>query len=372
MTLPPASGARILVIDDERACRKLVCQALTRHGMEVMTAENGQSGVELARSQFPDLILCDVNMEGGDGYMALEALRQDPATAMIPFILMTGLADRSGMRRGMELGADDYLSKPFTVPELLGAVSARLTKHRIQMNLADERLEDLRSHLSTMLPHELNTPLAGILGAGEMLQETPGLPPNEIAELGKMMVASAQRLQKLIGKYLLYAQAELWRSDPAQPARLQSQRTGVNARMVRQCLEPLAAEMERAADLELRVDDAQATISSDLLGRIMRELVENAFKFSAPGSPVVLAITGKSDGMHLAVSDRGRGLSREAIARIGAYMQFERKVYEQQGAGLGLAIVKQLAELHGGRIQVVSEPGIGTTVEVHLPGGATG
>src|ERR1043166_3050472 len=100
---------RILVIDDEQWLREMVHMALEQKGFEVVEAENGAVGVDVARKVLPDLILCDVNMDKMDGYLALSSLRSEPATAPIPFILMNGLADNAGMRHGMELGADDYL-----------------------------------------------------------------------------------------------------------------------------------------------------------------------------------------------------------------------------------------------------------------------
>ena len=95
---------KILVIDDEEWLREMMLLALRQRGFEVIEAENGATGIEKARKELPDLILCDVNMEKVDGYLALSSLRGDPATAAIPFILMTGLADNAGMRHGMELG----------------------------------------------------------------------------------------------------------------------------------------------------------------------------------------------------------------------------------------------------------------------------
>ena len=95
---------------------------LAPKGYEVIEAENGEVGIEKARKILPDLVLCDVNMEKVDGYLTLSSLRSEPVTAAIPFILMTGLADNAGMRHGMELGADDYLPKPFTIEALYAAV----------------------------------------------------------------------------------------------------------------------------------------------------------------------------------------------------------------------------------------------------------
>ena len=97
---------KILIIDDEEWLREMVNMALCQKGFEVIEAENGGAGIEIARKELPDLILCDVNMEKVNGYATLSSLRESPATASIPFILMTGLADNAGMRHGMELGAD--------------------------------------------------------------------------------------------------------------------------------------------------------------------------------------------------------------------------------------------------------------------------
>ena len=100
---------RILVIDDEEWLREMVHMALAQKGFDVIEAENGAVGIDKARKELPDLILCDVNMEKVDGYLTLSSLRNEPTTAAIPFILMTGRVDNAGMRHGMELGADDYL-----------------------------------------------------------------------------------------------------------------------------------------------------------------------------------------------------------------------------------------------------------------------
>ncbi len=117
---------KILIIDDEESLREVIHIALKQRGFEVIEAANGFEGVEKARKELPDLILCDINMEKMDGYLTLTLLRNEAPTAAIPFILMTGLADNTSMRHGMELGADDYLSKPFTIGALYAAVEMHL------------------------------------------------------------------------------------------------------------------------------------------------------------------------------------------------------------------------------------------------------
>src|SRR5262249_1013569 len=159
---------------------------------------DGRSGVELARSELPDLIICDVNMDRMDGYQALASLREAPATASIPFILMTGMADQAGMRQGMELGADDYLPKPFSIEARYASVDSRVKKVDLVRQQAEEKLADLRDNISLMLPHELRTPLNGILGLADILaQDATTLPSEELAQIGVMIRDAGKRLERL-------------------------------------------------------------------------------------------------------------------------------------------------------------------------------
>src|SRR6266571_2869199 len=206
---------KILVIDDEAWLREMVQMALRQRDYEVIEAENGAVGLEKARKDLPDLILCDVNMGKMDGYATLSSLRNEATTATIPFILMTGLADNAGMRHGMELGADDYLPKPFTIDALYAAVEARLKKVQTVRKEAEKKLADLRDNISMMLPHELRTPLNGILAYGEILAtDSATLPASEVAEMGQVIHDSGKRLERLIENFLIYAQLELLGTDP--------------------------------------------------------------------------------------------------------------------------------------------------------------
>src|SRR6185295_14177839 len=182
---------KILIIDDEEWLREMMLLALRQREFEVIEAENGERGIEIARKELPDLILCDVNMEKLDGYLTLSSLRSEPATASVPFILMTGLADHAGMRHGMELGADDYLPKPFSIEALYAAVDARLKKVQTVREEAEKKLSDLRDNISLMLPHELRTPLNGILAYGEILaSDAATLSASEVAEMGQVIYNS--------------------------------------------------------------------------------------------------------------------------------------------------------------------------------------
>lgn len=363
-----AKMQRILVIDDEEIFRQATACALQRKGFETHEASDGQEGAEAARRLLPDLIICDVNMDRMDGYALLEDLRQEPSTAAIPFILMTGMGDATSMRRGMNLGADDYLQKPFTAPQLFSAVEARLKQRQALRNQAEKKLADLRANLSLALPHEMITPLNGVFGLAQILSsDAESLTPAEVAEFGSSILQSAERLHRTVQNFLLYGQLELKASDPGSIAQMREKRTEQARILVETRARHVAGNLQRSEDLQLEVSDACVCLAQDLFTKLVDELAGNAFKFSPPGTPVRVTASLTEGQYALAVSDRGPGMSAEQIAAVGAYTQFDRNTREQQGSGLGLAIARRIVELHGGYFNIQSTEGAGTTVSATLP-----
>jgi signal transduction histidine kinase len=375
---------KILVIDDEAMFREATACALQRKGFETVEAADGIEGAETARRLLPDLIICDVNMDRMDGYTLLEALRQEPATAAIPFILMTGMGDVDSMRRGMNLGADDYLAKPFTAPQLFSAVEARLKKSQFLRQNAEKKLSDLRANLSLALPHEMITPLNGIFGLAQILSsEAESLTPAEVADFGTSILQSAERLHRTVQNFLLFGQLEMQASDPQTMSVLREKQTAMVRQLVETRARHFAETATRAADLQLEsgsvngiehssennslplTDPKSVNVAQDLFTKLVDELIDNAFKFSSAGTAVRVVSSFGSGEYTLSIADRGQGMDAAQVAGIGAYSQFNRKSNEQQGAGLGLAIARRIVELHGGQFGIQSEPG--ATVTVKLP-----
>ncbi|MBE9228809.1 response regulator [Phormidium sp. LEGE 05292] len=359
---------KILLIEDEEAIRENILELLNLENFEAIAVENGSKGVQLAKEKKPDLIICDVSMPELDGYGVLQALRSEPATAMIPFIFLTALADKANNRKGMELGADDYLTKPCRPIELLNAIETRLKKQANINQQQSKKLEELRSSITFSLPHELRTPLNGILGFSELLlTEIDTLDPDEIKEMVQQIQTSGKRLYRLIQNFLLYAELELISTNSERIKALQNSQTDHVASLISQQATQQAQRSQRQADLHLQLEDTQLNISPIRLQKMIEELVDNACKFSIPGTTINLVSEVINNSFILSVSDKGRGMKPEQIANLGAYMQFERKLYEQQGSGLGLVIVKRIAELHRGSLTIESIPDQQTTVRVILP-----
>jgi len=361
--------SKILVIDDESWLREMIRLALEQQGFEVIEAVNSTDGDAKARKFLPDLILCDVNMDkAGSGYTTLTKLRENAATAAIPFILMTGMADSAGMRHGMELGADDYLPKPFKVDELYAAVHARLRKVKTVRDDAERKLTTLRTHISMMMPHELRTPLNGIISNAELLVTSAAtLGTATITEMGQEICKSGLRLERLIENFLFYARLEMVATDADSVIALRSAKTTSPTTTVHAVASAQAETAGRLPDLKLDLAETSLSMAEDYFKKIVAELVQNAFKFSEPGTAVHVSLKTTGEEVEFCVHDHGRGLSTEHIRRIDAYVQFERKMADQEGLGLGLAIAKKLAELHGGRLAIASNKETGTTVIVKLP-----
>lgn len=180
---------KILVIEDENPVLTNILEILESGGFQAIGAENGSLGVQKALEHIPDLILCDIMMPVMDGHGVLAQLRSQPATAMIPFVFLTAKADKNDMREGMNLGADDYITKPFRRKELLEAVNIRLERRAAVMEqYASERqraeglqakmqdllqLSETKEGLLMKLIEDLSNPLSKINLAIRMLRDTP-------------------------------------------------------------------------------------------------------------------------------------------------------------------------------------------------------
>jgi signal transduction histidine kinase len=361
--------SKILVIDDEEWLRQMIFMALKQRGHDVTEAGSGEAGLTAAKNDLPDLVLCDVNMRPTDGYATLKAIRETSSTASVPFILMTGAADNAGMRQGMELGADDYLPKPFTIDGLYAAVDARLKKVQTVRAEAEKKLADLRDNISLMLPHELRTPLNGILAYGDILKsDAAQLQPAEIAEMGQVIADSGMRLQRLIENFLIYAQIEIIETDALKVNSLRTGRSPHPENLIKSHATQQAQQANRPADIAFAtIADVPVCISEKYLSKIVDEILHNAFKFSEAGKTVTVGFAVTDKFASLTVSDSGRGMDADHMQKIGALMQFERKLHEQQGLGLGLTICQRLAQIHGGSLTIQSTKGSGTTVTVKIP-----
>jgi two-component system sensor histidine kinase/response regulator len=354
----------ILLIDDCQQVRTAFRMALRTNGYHVIEAESGAAGLEMARQHLPDLILSDIHMPGGDGSSLLRQIRRDSMLKSSQVVLMTGRPDLVTPRKGMEDGADDFLVKPIGLESLLNCVKARLSRASINWRVEDQMLAQLRSWVPPQLPHEFFTPLAGIIGLSELLcDDFATLTLEEVSEMHNHVRQSALRLHRTLRNYLLILDLQTISPQPMPPLLScreveQSIRAGVDQ----------ALRMNRRQeDISVRVEAREISVKAGDLSHIVEELVDNACKFSRQETPVNVEL--RADGK-LIITDRGRGLTAEEIGRIGAFQQFDRHKFEQQGLGLGLVLVQKIMILCKAEFSMESQPGEGSQVQIAFRSGS--
>ncbi len=358
----------ILVIEDEPDVREILIDILDAEGFEVAGAENGAAGIELAAQIHPDLILCDVMMPKVDGLGVLETLRQQETTATTPFIFLTAKATKDNVREGMNLGADDYVTKPFTRQELLAAIATRLQRRDTFAEQSRAQLEELRQVMTLTLPHEFHTPLNGIIASSQyVLDDLDDIEKDELQEFMQHINTSGRRLYRLVQNFLLRTELTVLAQDEQKLAMLRSLTLDQPAKVIHKAIQDHLRQNNwegRAEDLDFKLADATVKIAETGLQKIAVELVDNGIKFSAPGSAVLVSGQVEGSCYCLTVTDHGEGMGADQVARVGAYQQFERRDREQQGTGLGLSLVQQLVALYGAQLHIKSDPGAGTIVQV--------
>jgi len=360
----------ILIIEDEAEIRQDLALTLKLNDYDVIAGENGKEGLLLARKHSPDLIISDIMMPEKDGYEVLEELQQLPDTSTIPFLFLTAKTSKDDHRLSMKLGADDFISKPYDIDDLLASVKTRLKKTKQVESKAERKFDTLRESLSRSIPHELRTPLNLIMGLSEYLEKNfENTPKEEIKEMINNIYVESKRLNRFVENYIYFANLEISASSKDEVDGFRNQKTQLANSVIKDIVYFMAGNSGRSLDVNFNLEDADINIPYDHFAKVITEVTDNCFKFSERGTPVNI-ISKKLNGHYeVEFEDFGRGMTKKEIDNIGAYMQFGRKIYEQQGNGLGIAISKRIIELHNGEFSIHSEPDNFTKVRMMFPCG---
>lgn len=361
----------ILVIEDDESLLLFIDKFLTIQGFKVLTADQGKIGLELATNHLPDLIICDICMPDLNGYEVIKEIRKNPRTEAIPFIFLTGINSPKNLREGMNLGADDYLTKPFTKENLFKAINTRLEKKKVVENHSQEPLNILRYNLTTAFPHEFRTPLQNIILATDYLEIIASSPPIESADLEEIVEIlreSSQRLLTLSQKFLFYSSLESKILDKKNNQDLiVSSKLSSLVNIIKSVGKKQAQIYQRIEDLQYEIEEGSLAIQEDLFRALLTEIIDNSLKFSSLETPIIIRGHSENKCYELTITNKGRGFLPDQLKNIGAYIQFDRQKYEQQGSGLGLAITKKIIEIYQGNLQIKSIPNEITTIIIKLP-----
>jgi signal transduction histidine kinase len=360
----PAGGHTIQIIEDDAPLAAALAAGLETHGFRVLHAASATAGWEQAQKHRPDLILCDINMPGKNGYRLLQELRADPQLAACQFVFMTGNSTYAHPRTGMELGADDFLLKPFSLDTLVSCITARLHRADATRHGEDRLLRELRASLRAILPHEFFTPLTGIIGFAELLEEEmASIDRAKARVIVRDILRSGQRLHRTLRNYL----AVLGLDSEKSAALVRRLPAAHVTDLINRGAHLAASRYGRGADLILRTAGAPLTGAPSDLTMLVEELTDNAFNFSTEGTSVCVRTLSTDGQLWLTVSDSGRGMTPQQLMLLGTFRQFDRKEFEQQGLGLGLSVAQKAVRRMGGELRLSSSPGRGTTCTVILP-----
>lgn len=363
---------KVLVIEDETSVRQSLVELLSSEGFLPIEAQDGEEGARLAWETLPDIILCDINMPKLDGYGVLSRICRDPATVTIPFIFISARTEREDLRRGMNLGADDYIMKPFSIDDVLHAIQTRLEKRALIESQAEKKLVELRNNVRFSLPGDMLTPLSIILSLSELLsdrQELGQVDLSQIYGMGQEIHRAAALLLETIQNYRLYADLEMIQNDASRLRVLHDSRLFSAWMVISEIAILKARQVRREEDLRLNLQDTPLKISEIYLQKIVEELLNNAFKFSPGGSIVEIygEVQKERQQYLLKVTDHGRGMSPEQAAILEGRLQQGVQTSDRVTSGIGLAIVKRLADMHLGSFSIQSMPGQWTTIVVRIP-----
>lgn len=344
--------SKVLLIDDERSVLLSVSKILERHGFQVERAASGEEGLALTDRFKPDVVVTDLAMPGMSGFDVIAQLRARDDLKLLPVIVITGHLARESMRRGMDLGADDFITKPFTDEELIHSLRARLEKKAL--------LDELDAFAHTVA-HDLRSPLGTLTGRIQLAQMMMKTGDSEkVAHNLDALQQGAQRLINIVDEMLLLAGL---RRDQAAPMPVDC------AEVMNEALLRIESVL-RESQASVRLPHHWPTVVgfSPWLVHVWTNLLSNAAKYggSPPRIEVTAALTADRTHARFAVRDHGPGL--DAAAQATVFSPFtEVALRRARGHGIGLSIVRRIIAKHHGRIGVESAPGQGATFWFELP-----
>lgn len=361
---------KILVVDDVVSNVLLLKILLTNEGFQVCTANNGEECVKMAKSDNPDLILLDVMMPGISGFDTAVILKKDPETAEIPIIFLTALNNPSELVHGFQVGANDFLTKPFNKEELVMRVM-----HQIQLVAAKRIIikqnEELKRTISnrdkmySVIAHDLRSPMASIrmvlnLAVNAIQPEVVG---TEIFELLDKANKESEETHNLLDNLLKWTKSQTGRMNVVyQDFDLNDMIPGVvdifvmiaDTKKIRLDYTPCKEKLVVRAD-------------NDMLKTVVRNFMSNAIKFSPEGSVIEITAERENNFAKINIRDHGVGIAQERIDELFQKGETTYGTSGEEGSGLGLQLCADFARKNGGDVRVESVLGEGSMFSVLVP-----
>ncbi|HAM82418.1 hybrid sensor histidine kinase/response regulator [Butyricimonas virosa] len=383
MKINPAEY-KILVVDDVQSNVLLLKALLGREGFGIVYAMNGTEALEKVKSEHPDLILLDVMMPDMDGFEVAGHLKVEPEQAEIPIIFLTALNDSASVVKGFQLGANDFISKPFRREELLIRVEHQLSlvdARRVILRQTEELRKTIagRDKLYSVIAHDLRSPMASIkmLCNTIMMSIDPQTVPGDVFEMLEMTNKTAEEVFSLLDNLLKWTKSQLGKlSNVPQPIDMVGLVDGVI-----EVFKPIAESKLISLELDSEVEFINVIVDIEMIKSVVRNLISNAIKFSHKNTVVMVHVKvqdvmdenkteeGNGKEVLVTVSDRGCGIKNEDQGKLlneaTHFTTFGTN--SEEGSGLGLLLCKDFVSKNHGRLWFTSEEGVGSNFNFTIP-----
>ncbi len=345
----------ILIVDDNLDNVNLLDKVLKKSGYQTLKGYNGEEAVELARQESPNLILLDIMMPIMDGFTACKIIKQDESTRNIPILMLTAKQEISDKVKGLEIGADDYITKPFHLQELLARIKSRLKlTHEHHQTVSRERRK-AQDQMVEGVEHEIRNPVVSIGGfARRILDELPE--DDRKKEYAKIIIKEAERLERMVKES--GALQDLATGD--------KENLDIHLLIDEALTQTTTLRKQHKVAIERNYDHTLPSlhINHDNMLIAFIQLINNGLETIDDGGKLTIrtAFDGPSN-LIIEITDDGRGIKSQDLERIFDPF-FTNKM---SGAGMGLPLTRKIIDHHHGTISVESQPGKGTRVTVILP-----
>ena len=347
---------RILIVDDDKQSRMLLSIRMETDGYETDCAGDGVEALEKLAGPLPDLILLDLIMPRMNGYQLLKELKDKERTRYIPVLMITGMANTDEKIRGLELGAEDFITKPYNMFEVSARIKSFLRNRGLQSRLRETEKMAAFGEIVDGIAHELRNPLAAIGGLARRLS-SGRVEKGREEEYAKKILASVERIESMVQ-----------RISDFKEVLVQERAHGELNDVLRSALEEVKPGLGKAG-IELTVEFAEEMPFLDMdaasLKIAFKNILQNSIEaIDGEGWIKVRTLLKKDEGvMALTISDSGRGMDDAFIEKVFDPFQSSK----MSGAGLGLTISSRVVHDHGGAIDIKSKVGKGTVFTLEFP-----
>lgn len=366
---------RVLIVDDFHPNIQLLSKVLSKYEIRVRFATSGRQALKAIRSRHPDLILLDIAMPELDGFQVCEIVKSNPKTKHIPIIFLTARVQPEDIVHGLQLGAVDYITKPFNQTELVTRVFTHLELKRSRdiiesQNNELKRLNSTKDKLFSIIAHDMKNPFHTLLGFSELLLEN--LYEYELEKTEqylKLVYDASQQGFGLLENLLEWSRTQTGR------LKYVPEKINLNE-LADECMDIFESNLNGKSIRFTNHISPKLQIFADrnMTTAILRNLFSNAIKFTPAHGTIVISVnsktlTSQSKMVEIKVTDSGVGIAPENMDKLFADDVFftTKGTNNEKGSGLGLLICKEFTEKHGGKIRVESKSGEGSSFIFTLP-----